>query len=100
MKGTPCLLYRISLLCKDNSTTFNNNAYKILLYSTIDNGTVNNNQVSLFLKGQSPENLYKNDKSRKKLQACAKALTKFNTWVEAVVERRNGFYFVRDTKLK
>jgi len=27
-------------------------------------------------------------------------LTKFNVWVDAVVERRNGWYYIKDTKLR
>ena len=39
------------------------------------------------------------DKARKKLEEYSSVLTKFNSWVDAVVERRNGFYFIKDTKI-
>ena len=26
-------------------------------------------------------------------------LTRFNSWVDCVVERRNGYYFIKDTKM-
>jgi len=45
------------------------------------------------------DNLHKNEAARKKLSESAGLLTKFNSWVDAVVERRNGFYFIKDTKL-
>jgi exopolyphosphatase/pppGpp-phosphohydrolase len=52
-----------------------------------------------FFKGIAPENLHKNAETRKKLEEMAAALKKFNTWVDAVVERRNGFYFIKDARI-
>jgi len=43
--------------------------------------------------------LHKNDAARKKLEEYEEVLTKFNSWVDAVVEKRNGFYFIKDTKI-
>ena len=37
--------------------------------------------------------------ARKKLEEYSELLTKFNSWVDAVVERKNGFYFIKDTKI-
>ena len=45
------------------------------------------------------DNLHKNADARKKLEEYGEQLTRFNSWVDAVVERRNGFYFIKDTKL-
>jgi len=53
----------------------------------------------VFFKGVAPDNLYKNVEARKKLEEIGATLKKFNTWIDAIVERRNGFYFIRDTKL-
>jgi len=85
------LIYQVQFLVKDASTQLNNNTYRILLY-THDGLGANFFPVK-------PDNLHKNNDSRKKLEEYSELLTKFNSWVEAVVERRNGFYFIKDTKL-
>jgi len=77
---------------KDASTQLNNNTYRILLY-THDGLGAN------FFGGVQPSNLHSSDANRKKLEEYAAQLTKFNTWVDAVVERRGGFYFIKDTKI-
>jgi hypothetical protein len=38
-------------------------------------------------------------KPEKKLEEYKKQLTKFNAWVDAIVERRGDFYFVKNTRL-
>jgi hypothetical protein len=78
-------------LVKDASTQVNNNTYKILLYSHEGLGE------GFF--GMSADNMHKNAAAAKKLDAYAGQLTRFNCWVDAVVERRNGFYFIKDTKM-
>ena len=52
-----------------------------------------------FFRGQKPENMHKNPEARKKLEEYAQMMIRFNTWVDAVVERRNGWYVIKDTKL-
>ncbi len=73
------------------STQFNNNTYRVLLYTHDGLGE------NFF--GQAADNAHSNDAARKKLEGYASSLTKFNSWVDAVVERRNGFYFIKDTKM-
>jgi len=70
----------------------NNNTYRMLLYT--HDGLGEN-----FFNGMKPSNLYTNDANRKKLEEASDRLTSFNSWVDAVVERRNGFYFIKDTKM-
>jgi hypothetical protein len=70
----------------------NNNTYRILLY-THDGLGAN------FFGGHAAENLHKNDGARKKLEEYEELLTRFNSWVDCVVEKRNGFYFIKDTKI-
>jgi hypothetical protein len=77
---------------KDVSTQFTNNHYRVLLYT--HEGLGEN-----FFNGVKPADLHKNDAARKKLEEYSEVLTRFNTWVDAVVERRNGFYFIKDTKI-
>jgi hypothetical protein len=90
-KGNAGAIYQVSFLVKDVSTQFNSNTYKILLYTHDGLG------ANFF--NTPADNLYSNDKSRKKLEEYSGLLTKFNSWVDAVVERRNGFYFIKDTKI-
>jgi len=79
-------------LVKDASTALNNNTYRILLY-THDGLGAN------FFNGAKASNLHSGDAQRKKLEEYAEQLTRFNSWVDAVVEKKNGFYFIKDTKL-
>jgi len=70
----------------------NNSTYRILLY-THDGLGAN------FFGGQAADNLTKNAAARKKLEGYEELLTKFNSWVDCVVEKKNGFYFIKDTKI-
>jgi len=85
------LIFQVQLLVKDASTQLNNNTYRILLY-THDGLGANFFPVKA-------DNLHKNNEARKKLEEYADQLTRFNSFVDAVVERRNGFYFIKDTRL-
>lgn len=90
-KGNAGAIYQVSFLVKDVSTQFNNNTYKVLLYTHDGLG------ANFF--NTPADNLYTNDKARKKLEEYSGLLTKFNSWVDAVVERKNGYYFIKDTKI-
>jgi len=90
-KGNANAIYQVQLLVKDVSTQFNNNTYRVLLYTHDGLG------ANFF--NAPADNLYTNDKARKKLEEYAGLLTKFNSWVDAVVERKNGFYFIKDTRI-
>lgn len=86
----------VQMLCKDVSTSSNSNVYKLQVCSNSDDWVPTCNE---FFRGLKPDNLFKNAESRKKLEECSQAMTRFNSWIEAVVERKNGWYFVKDTKL-
>jgi len=85
-------IFQVQFLVKDASTQLNNNTYRILLY-THDGLGAN------FFGNVKADNLYKNNDARKKLEEYAELLTRFNSYVDAVVERRNGFYFIKDTRI-
>lgn len=80
----------MQFLCKDVSTQFNSNTYRVLLYSHEGLG------ANFF--GGKPASLHSAAAS-KKMDAHLNTLTKFNSWVDCVVERRNGYYFIKDTKM-
>ena len=90
-KGNANAIYQIQFLVKDVSTQFNNNTYRVLLYTHDGLG------ANFF--NTPADNLYSNDKAKKKLEEYGALLTKFNSWVDAVVERRNGYYFIKDTRI-
>ena len=90
-KGNANAIYQVQLFVKDVSTQFNSNTYRVLLYTHDGLG------ANFF--NTPADNLHSNDKARKKLEEYAGLLTKFNSWVDAVVERRNGFYFIKDTRI-
>jgi hypothetical protein len=68
-----------------------NSHYRVLLYT--------HDGLGKDFFGVPAQDLYKSSASVKKLEDHTAHLTKFNSWVDAVVERRNGYYFIRDTKL-
>jgi len=77
--------WQVQLLCKDASTANLSQQYRILNYS--------NNGLGADFFGPAASF------SKAKVEAQVSNLTRFNSWVDAVVERVNGFYVVRDTKL-
>jgi hypothetical protein len=85
------LIYQVQFLAKDVSTQFNNNVYRILLYTHEGLG------ANFF--AQKPANLWSDTKATKRVEESFDLLTRFNSWVDCVVERRNGFYFIKDTKM-
>jgi len=85
------LIYQVQFLAKDVSTQFNNNVYRVLLYTHEGLG------ANFF--PQKAANLHHDSKANSKVQDSFNQLTRFNSWVDAVVERRNGYYFVKDTRM-
>lgn len=85
------LIYQVQFLAKDVSTQFNTNVYRILLYTHEGLG-------SNFFPTKAT-NLHSNKDALKKVEASFANLTKFNSWVDCVVEKRNGYYFIKDTKM-
>lgn len=85
------LIYQVQFLAKDVSTQFNTNVYRVLLYTHEGLG------ANFF--AQKPANLHGNATATAKVKESFDMLTRFNSWVDCVVERRNGFYFIKDTKM-
>jgi len=85
------LIWQVSLLCKDASTAGNNNKYRVLVHSHEGLG------AEFFGKAS---NLHSDAAALKKVQGQVDNLTKFNTFVDAVVEKKNGQYLIKDTKLR
>ena len=77
--------WQVQLLCKDASTANSSSQYRILNYS--------NNGLGADFFG--PAGSF----NKAKVEGQVSNLTRFNSWVDAVVERVNGFYVIRDTKL-
>jgi hypothetical protein len=85
------LVWNVQLSVKDASTLSNANQYRILNYSHEGLGAA-------FLG--KPTNLHSDAAALKRVEKAVANLTKFNVWVDAVVERRNGWYYIKDTKLR
>lgn len=85
------MIYQVQFLVKDVSTQFNNNVYRVLLYTHEGLG------ANFF--PQKAANLWSDSKASGKVKESVELLTKFNSWVDCVVERRNGYYFIKDTKM-
>jgi len=85
------LIWRVSLLVKDASTAGNSNKYRINVNSHEGLG------AEFFGKAA---NLHSDAAALKRVQQQVDNLTKFNTFVDAVVEKRGGQYLIKDTKLR
>jgi len=78
------LCHRVQFLCKDVSTQADNSLYRVLLYTH---------------EGLGSNFFGKPSKDTKRLKEQCGNLTRFNSWVDAVVERRNGYFFIKDTRM-
>ena len=85
------LVWNVQLNVKDASTLSNGNTYRILNYSQDGLG------ANFFGKAT---NLWSDAAAAKKLEKQVATLLKFNVWVDAVVERRNGWYYIKDSRLR
>ncbi|CAI2367089.1 unnamed protein product [Moneuplotes crassus] len=75
------LIYMLQFLVKDDSTEHTAQFYKVLLYSF-------QGKCDRFFGGNKPVNLYKNEKSCEILKKYVKLLTKFNIYIDGVLEKR------------
>ncbi|CDW75388.1 alpha telomere binding protein [Stylonychia lemnae] len=87
------LIYKMQMLVKDSSSQMNKNFYRILLYS-FDEDRGND-----FFSNVRPCNLYKNADALETIEKQIKAMTKFNVWIDAIIERQGAFFLIRDTKI-
>jgi len=85
------LVWNVQFNVKDASTLSNANQYRILNYSHEGLG------ANFFGK---PANLWTDAAAAKRVQKAVENLMKFNVWVDAIVERKNGWYYIKDTKLR
>ena len=92
--GKECeLIYMIKFLAKDVSTRENNKAYEVLCYSLDGRGRE-------IFKDVEPCNLHTNAEALAKIEKCADVVQKFNVYMDAIVERVNGYFLIRDTTIK
>merc|ERR1712032_309881 len=89
--GKGDLIWHVALTVKDASSLSNANQYRILNYSHEGLG------ANFFGKAT---NLWSDSAAAKRVEKACANLQKFNVWVDAVVERRNGWYCIKDTKLR
>ena len=89
--GKGDLIWQVALTVKDASSLSNANQYRILNYSHEGLG------ADFFGKAA---NLYSDAGARGRFEKSCANLLKFNVWVDAIVERRNGWYYIKDTKLR
>jgi hypothetical protein len=85
------LIWQVAFNVKDAATLSNANQYRILNYSHEGLG------ADFFGKAT---NLWSDAGAKGKFEKNCANLLKFNVWVDAVVERRNGWYHIKDTKLR
>ena len=78
------MIFCMQLLVKDPPSQINKNFYRVLLYSYeegMGDKFFNMEPVNLWHKA--------NQTSLEKIQFYVQAMTRFNVWIEAVLERRN-----------
>ena len=90
-------MYRIQFLVKDQASQLNKNFYRILLYS-YDSPY----GQDFFKSPVIPCNLYADSNAEKlaSLKSQLNNMTRFNVWCDAILERQNNFFLIRDTKIK
>ena len=89
--GKGDLIWQVALTVKDAATLSSANQYRVLNYSHEGLG------ADFFGKAA---NLHSDAGARGKFDKACANLLKFNVWVDAIVERRNGWYYIKDTKLR
>ena len=92
--GVACrLIYQVQFLVKDACSQLNKNFYRVLLYSYEDG------KGDTFF-GSKPDNLYQNHELAAKVESSLAKMTRFNVWCEAILERKNQFFVIKDTQIK
>jgi hypothetical protein len=92
------VIWMIQMLIKDQSTDNTDALYKVLLYSF-------NGKGARFFGGLKPCDLYKNKEVLEKLKRYVNILTKYNIYVDGILERRETntakqpIYLLTDTVL-
>ena len=84
--------YFAQFLVRDFSTAQSDNLYKVFLCSK-------DGQGADFFGGFGARPVANDQAARKKLEGYVEQLTRFNVFVDAVLERKNGFYFIKDTRI-
>eukprot|EP00347_Sterkiella_histriomuscorum_P019882 403339949 len=87
------LIYKMQMLVKDSSSQMNKNFYRILLCS-FEEGKGHD-----FFTNVKPCNLYQNPQALELIERQLKAMTKFNVWIDAIIERQGSYFLIRDTKI-
>jgi len=84
-------------MVKDNVSATNKNFFRILLYSYDKEHGLN-----FFKEPVSPCNLYAKSNADKlaALEIQLKNMTRFNVWCDAIIERQNNFFMIRDTSIR
>lgn len=85
------LAWNVQLTCKDGESFSSAQVYKLLNYSHEGLG------ANFFGKAA---NLHSDNSARAKFEKHAATLQRFNVWVDAVVECRNGWFVIKDTRLR
>ena len=83
----------MQMLVKDTASQLNKNFYRVLLYS-FEEG------YSHDFFGMEPKNLYHDEMALGDIKRYLGMMTRFNVWIHAVLERKNQFFVIKDTKIK
>lgn len=79
------------MLCKDASTAQNSNKYRVLVHSQDGMG------ATFFGKAA---NMHSDAAAAKKFEKQAASMCKFNTYVDAVVEKKGNMWCIKESKLR
>ena len=83
----------MQMLVKDTASQLNKNFYRVLLYS-FEEGYGHD------FFGVAPKNLYHHNAELEQVKRYLAMMTRFNVWVEAVLERKNQFFILKNTRIK
>mmetsp|Transcript_31235 Transcript_31235/g.38593 ORF Transcript_31235/g.38593 Transcript_31235/m.38593 type:complete len:87 (+) Transcript_31235:1372-1632(+) len=83
----------MQMLVKDTASQLNKNFYRVLLYS-FEEGYGDD------FFGRAPANLYQDEQALEEMKRYLAMMTRFNVWINAVLERKNQFFVIKNTRIK
>ena len=87
------LIYQMQMLVKDTASQLNKNFYRVLLYS-FEQGYGDD------FFGINPVNLYHHEQELEQITRYLTMMTRFNVWIDALLERKNQFFVIKNTRIQ
>ena len=83
----------MQMLVKDTASQLNKNFYRVLLYSF-------DREYGQDFFGIKPVNLYHHEQELEQIRRYLTMMTRFNVWIDALLERKNQFFVIKNTRIQ